>query len=90
MFIAAVSGAGLAALDHAIDGYAYLVVPAVIVICYLLAMARKPTPAAAATDNEVVRLTPRIIARALTRPFLVTFAGASSFLQVFGYLRGIP
>jgi hypothetical protein len=89
MFVAAVSGAGLAALHHEVDGFMYVFLPLVLVVCVLLG--KNPTGTGAprtATEAQHVPLLTGA-ARGLIRPFLVTFSGFGAFIQVFGYLRGL-
>jgi hypothetical protein len=89
MFVAAVSGAGLAAIDHAVGGLMYLVLPLVLVVCLILGKNPKATGVVrtATEAQEVPRLSR--LARGLIRPFLVTFSGFGAFIQMFGYLRGL-
>ena len=88
MFVAAVSGAGLAALDSAIEGYMFVFAPLIFVVCYLLHASPDQRAREVTKAIRESGLSLRRIIVALTRPILITLAGFGSFLHTFGYLRG--
>ena len=91
--MAAVAGAGLAALDHSIGGIMYVALPLVLVVCILLSIKPKTpqepgnTAEPVANKNDEPVLVPFL--KALVRPALVTLAGFGSFMHMFGYLRDL-
>lgn len=93
MFVAAIAGAGLAALDHSIGGVMYVVLPLVFVVCILLGIKPKtPQESANSADpaaDKKEEPVPSLLLQALVRPTLVTLAGFGSFIQMFGYLRDL-
>jgi hypothetical protein len=91
--VAAIAGAGLAALDHSIGGIMYIAIPLVLVVCILLGMRPKtlqaPANAIEPTSDEKEERVLVPLLKALVRPALVTLAGFGSFIQMFGYLRDL-
>ena len=93
MFVAAVAGAGLAALDHSIGGIMYIAMPLVLVVCIVLAIKPKtPQESADSAEPEADKKEETVVVpflKALIRPTLITLVGFGSFIQMFGYLRGL-